>query len=186
MTINHWNDRETGGDDSWNLVRLGPAFLYVAKVTVKLPSQLDVQKPTGAKGATIKDQGDPPAEITIELQLTSRPELDAFEAARPLLRQKAKNGARAPLEIEHPNPNYWGITAIVIKEIDSPQPDAVQGWKITIQALEWKPAPNAVAPAPAKPKAVGDDAAAWAPYVDKTATTDSPAKTGAAANNLGL
>lgn len=186
MTINHWNDAETGGDDSWNLVRLGPKYLFIAKVNVKLPSGLDVQKPKGAKGATIKDEGDPPAEITIELQLNSRPSLQAFEAAKPMLRQKAKNGAREPLEIEHPNPNYWGITAIVIKDIDSPQPDAVTGWKVTIQALEWKPAPNAVKPAAKKPKAIGDDAAAWAPYVDKTAVTDSPAKTGAAAKNFGV
>lgn len=186
MTITHWN-HETGSDDSWNFVRLANAFLWVATVDVKITSSLDIQKPKKAKAGGIRDLGDPPKKVKIKLQMDSPEELKAFEKARPLLLARSKNGARDPIAIEHPNANFWGITAVVIDEIDSPSPDAVEGWQITIDALEWQPFPRDVKKQLKKAKDAEDaDAEAWAPFVSKAIDGNSPALVGAARKNMGL
>jgi len=183
-SVGHWNDES--GDDSWDTLFLGGDFMPgVARVDVTLSSDLDIAKPKAGKGATIKDNGDPPAKLKIRLQIVTKDEIDALAQKLSLLRPKAKNGARDPVEIGHPNANFWGINTITITDISSPQPDAVDGWIITIDAVQWFPAPKAVAAASKKPTATGD-AAAWAPYVDKKAATDKPSATGAPAANAGI
>jgi hypothetical protein len=140
--VSHFNSGESQNDD-WDVVLLGGRFLPgFCTVDISLPSGLDVQKPKGANGATIRDEGSPPAELTIKTSIEEREELDALQAMVPILRPRAKDGARDPLSIVHPNANFWGITAVVIEEISSPQPTAMGGWIVTIKALEWFPAPK--------------------------------------------
>lgn len=184
MALAHWNDADSPAH-GWDFVWLGGELLPgVAQVSVKLGSDLDVKKPPGGTGATIRDQGDPPAEVTIVLNVANQAELDQLESMRPKLRPKSKTGARDPLEIQHPNPNFWGITAVTVKEIDSPSPNAVQGWDLTITCLEWFPAPK---PTPKNKKKPKDDATAWQPFVDDdVAGSGVPSRDGSAVNNLGL
>lgn len=164
--ITHWNGFDgEGADDSWSLVGLGGKYLWVATVDVEIDSGLDVQKPKGAAGATIKDNGDPPKKVKIRLQMASRPELDAFAAARSILLARKKGGARDPIEIEHPNTAFWGITSIVVDKIRSPSPDPVNGWEVSLDCLEWKPAP-----APVKVQAKKPKTASKTPTADTTAT----------------
>lgn len=187
MTLVHWNDAESPAG-AWDFVWLGGMLLAgIAKVSVKLSSDLDVKKPQGGTGATIADKGDPPAEIVIELNLANQNELNQLETMRSKLRPKSKSGARDPLEIVHPNPNFWGITAVTVKDIDSPSPDAVGGWNITITCVEWFPAPKKTPKPSKKPK---DESSAWAPYADDGVAGSGyippPSKDGSAVNNLGL
>jgi hypothetical protein len=147
MTIPSWT---TTAD--WDTVYIGgKALPGVAKLDVKLGSGLDVQKPKGAKKATIKDEGTPPTELT--LTLTFNPDaLADVEAAVNTLRPKSVNGARSPQEIAHPLARLWGVNVVTIGPIDSPSPEAGGAMVITVDLVEWSPAPKKVKKPDKKPK----------------------------------
>lgn len=150
-------------EPDWDQLYLGGMRVPgVARVQVKLPSGLDIQKPKGGKRATIRDDGDPPAQLDIEIELQPH-EMAEFEGLIPFFRARSKNG-RAPLEIAHPNAALWGIGVITIGEIDSPMPRSGGTKLISMKAHEWAPAPVAVKKAPDKPKV--DEMASWVPYTD--------------------
>src|SRR5690606_39927556 len=64
--------------------------LHDALPIFSLPSGLDIQKPKGGKKATIRDEGAPPAQLDIEVELLPE-ELQEFESHIPLLRPRSKN-----------------------------------------------------------------------------------------------
>ncbi|MBA2724289.1 MAG: hypothetical protein H0U56_15655 [Methylibium sp.] len=162
------------------------------RISVSLDSDLDVKKPDGARGATINDKGDPPAGVTIELNVDALEELVQLEQLRPYLRPKAKGATRDPLAIVHPNPNFWGINAVTVQRIQSPQPSAIEGWDLTIECIEWFPAAKPTNKNSSKNKTPKDDSSAWAGFADGIAGAQdylrrlSPANTGAATANSGL
>jgi len=159
---------QPGTDDSWDLCVLGGEFLPGAiRVRVKLGNELDVQKPKGAKGATIRDEGANPSEVSIQCQISEQAEMDQLARCMPFLRTSKKN--RDPLVIEHPHPNMWGIDKVIISEIESEDPDPVEGMTVTISCKEWFPAPSEVKQTTSKTaeQKAKDEAAAWAPFVDK-------------------
>jgi hypothetical protein len=184
--VGHWNDASS--DDSWDTLFLAGQFMPgVAKVDVSVKSELDIKKPKGGKGATITDNGDPPCTLKIMLQLTTQSELNALAQMLPLLRPKAKNSVRPPVEIQHPNANFWGITSIIIESIDSPQPSAVDGWTISMSAVQWMPGPKSVAKKAAAPKRPQSDEEAWAQYrtADDKANGTKPSDSGQPGAGLG-
>lgn len=189
-SIAHWNRPGIeGADDSWDYVVLGGLFLPgVAKVRVKLQSDLDTKKPKGAKRASIADKGDKPSKISIELQLEDQEDLDMLEAQLVNLRPRSKGAGREPLEIVHPNPNFWGITAVTVDDVDADHPDATEGWRISIECLEWAPEPTAVKTAAGKQKPKGEtDTGSWGQFRDDdVAGSGDPAANDAALNNLDL
>jgi hypothetical protein len=189
-SVGHWNaPRNEGDDEPWDYVVLGGAFLPgTAKVRVKLNSDLDTKKPKGAKQASIADKGDKPSKIDIELTLVDQADLDMLEAQLVNLRPQSKGEGRKPLEIVHPNPNFWGITAVTVDDVDADHPDAAEGWRITLSCLEWAPEPVAVKPGGNKQKPKGDtDIGSWGQFRDDdVAGSGAPAENDAALENLGL
>jgi hypothetical protein len=186
-SIQHWNRPET--DDSWDVVILGGLFLPgVARVSVRIESDLDTKKPKGAKQASIADKGDKPSKVDIELILEDVEDLDMLEAQLVNLRPRSKGAGRSPLEIVHPNPNFWGITAVTVDDVDSPHPDPVDGWRLKISCLEWAPEPIAVKSGKGKEKPKGEgDVGAWGPFRDDgVAGSGAPAENDGALNNLDL
>lgn len=190
-TIPHWNSFLSDG--SWDTCALGGFWLPgVASVDVKFPSGIDFQKPRGKRGAKFKDIGDEPAKIKITLQISQYAELRAMPEIIRVLRPRGAS-LHDPLEIVHPNPNAWGVAVVVIEDIESPQPSAVEGWTLTINALEWLPQPADLVAQTNKPKSKAD-ADAWAPFVDRdVGNTDDgvagsglPSRNSAATRNLGL
>jgi hypothetical protein len=181
MGVNHWNAPD--GDRSWDVLILGGKVVPgIANVVMDLQAGLDVGKPKGGKGATIKDEGDPPAVVDVTVQLATQEELDAFKALVPMLRPKSKSAARDPIPIEHPNPNFWGIRNVVVGDIKAPMPTAKEGWTISIKLIEWVPVPKAVKKS--SKKSEEKEAAAWAPFVDKDVREKAPSQTNAAKTNL--
>ena len=185
--IPHWNhpDTPTG---TWDDVVLGGLRMPgVCKVDISFPSGIDFQKPRGKKGAKLKDIGDEPAKLTITVQLTERTELLLLPDVIKRLRPRGAS-LHDPLEIQHPWPNAWGITTVVVEDIDAPQPDAIDGMIITINALEWLPQPEETVAQKTKPQGTADaDAQAWAPFVDDdVAGTGVPSKNDSAQRNLDL
>lgn len=150
-------------DPAWDTCILGGKQLPgVVRVSVSLPSGLDVQKPKGGKQATIVDDGDPPADVDIEIEITED-DIPAFRSCIPVLRARSKNGARDPLAIVHPNTAMWGITSITVGDIESPPPSPGGSQVIRVRAVEWAPAPTKVRKPKDKPKEAEDDSS-WAPF----------------------
>ncbi len=188
-SIGHWNRKDS--DDSWDYCVLGGKFLPgVARVKVGCKSDLDTKKPKGAKCATITDKGDHLANVEIELVLEDDEDLTMLEAQLPNLRPRTKGVGREPLEIVHPNPNFWGITAVTVNNISAPQPDAVDGWVITISCIEWAPEPIKVKPKKnKKPTPKGETKVGpWAQMFldDDDAGSGNPVANDAAQGNSGM
>lgn len=189
MTIGHWNEPSNGqNDEQWDYCQLGGSFLPgTAKVRVKLNSDLDTKKPKGAKNASIADKGDKPSKVDIELTLVDKDDLKMLEAQLVNLRPRSKGEGRKPLEIVHPNPNFWGITAVTVDDVDSDHPDAAEGWRINISCLEWAPEPVAVKGGTGKQKPKGDtDTGSWGQFRDDGVAGSGAPDNDAALNNLGL
>lgn len=133
-----------GTDDSWDALILGGQFIPgVPTVECEMSWKLDIQKPKGADGYKMKDEGLEPANVEISLVLVRQEELTELAKVLPLLRPPKKGGTRDPLEIQHPSAAVAGITAIAIEKIRISQPTAKDGWTITISAKEWMPGPKA-------------------------------------------
>jgi hypothetical protein len=130
----------------WDTLYVGgkPIECAVVRVTVKLPSGLDIKKGKGKKKATITDDGDPPAEVDIEIELLPKHLPKFVQEIVPILRPQAKGASRPPLEIGHPNTRLWNINVITPGEISSPMPTSGGTWVISIKAHEWCPAPSTV------------------------------------------
>lgn len=166
--------------EDWDALYLGGKRMPgIARVNVSLPSGLDVQKPKGGKKATIKDEGAPPAELDIELELTPE-QVTEFEAHIPLLRPRSKAGARDPLEIGHPNARLWGINVVTIGEIGAPHPKTGHTYSVSFRAHEWAPAPTKTKKPAEKPK--GDEAGDW--DVQRLIDENRPGRIGGAAANF--
>lgn len=173
--------------DEWDTCTLGASKIPgEVQVIVTLPDGLDVKKPKGGKKATIQDNGDPPAELTIIVTLGPE-DLQAFKSLVPTLRKRTKTGARDPLKIVHPNPNFWGITTVTIGKIRSPMPETGGFWVVEISAYEWAPGPAKVDKSAKTPKSAAGsagsaDEGSWnkfrdtAPYkdIDQTPYGEKP------------
>lgn len=169
-------------NESWEVLYLGGERLFgVARVDIKLPSGLDIQKPKGGRRATIKDEGTPPAVLDISIELLPI-ELALFELQIGLLRPRSKNGARDPIEIGHPNARLWGINVVTIGEIDSPQPRAGGTYVCSFTAHEWAPAPTKVKKSKKKPKDKAKEIEEW--NVQKLIEEQRPARSTAASDNF--
>lgn len=162
MPIPNWVTAE-----DWDILRLGSVRIPgVAKVKGKLGSGLDVKKPKGGRCATIKDDGDPPGELEVELDM-SHQDVVEFAEIVPILRATTKNGARDPLKVEHPEAYLWGISNVTVGDIDSDHPETGGRKKISMKLIEWAPAPT---PVKASKKAPDDaERGAWAGFEDGVA-----------------
>jgi len=153
--------------EDWDILRLGGVRIPgIAKVKGKLGSGLDVKKPKGGKKATIKDDGDPPGELDVELSM-SHQDVVEFAEIIPVLRAITKDGARDPLQVEHPEAYLWGINNVTVGDIDSDHPDQGGRKKITLKLIEWAPAPAAVKASKKAPD--GSEAGGWAGFEDDVA-----------------
>jgi hypothetical protein len=138
--------------DAWETLYLGgKRIVGVATVDVKLGGNLDIQKPKGGKKARIRDNGDPPAEVDITIELLST-EVKEFESQIDIIRPRAYDRAHDPIEIGHPNARLWDINVVTIGQISSPQPGPGGALKIKITAHEWHPEPKEVKKAKEKPE----------------------------------
>ena len=120
-----------------------------ARVKVRIPDGLDKQKPKGGKRATIKDNGDPPIEFSIRLELLPDEWQFFVDTVLPLLRPKSKDGGRAPLAMSHPQAVALNVTNVIVGPIDFDHPKSGGTMIVSFSAFEWVPAP---APVKAKTK----------------------------------
>jgi hypothetical protein len=133
---------------AWDTLYLaGKPLPGIARVDIELPSGIDVQKPKGGKKAVVKDDGVPPAEISVELEMLPE-NIQAFEVLVNTLRPRGLTKPREPVEITHPLCKLWGINAVQVGQLSTPSPRAGGSFVANIQLIEWVPQPKT----PKKPK----------------------------------
>lgn len=151
MAIPDWTKED------WAVLGLGGVTLPgTARVRITLESGLDIKKPKGGNKATLKDEGEPPASLEVELELLPE-DIPAFQKAWPVLRPTSKRGARDPLAIVHPLATIAKITAVTVGKIELPMPDPGGSWKVRFTVHEWAPAPKPVKASKKKPKDKGTE-----------------------------
>jgi hypothetical protein len=161
MPIPNWINTE-----DWDVLRLGGVRIPgIAKVTGALGSGLDIKKPKGGKRATIKDDGDPPGELDVELDM-SHEDVVHFAEVLPILRAVTKNGARDPLKLEHPMAYLASIHNVTVGDIHLEHPEQGGRMKVTLKLIEWAPAPVAVAPSKPAPVDNQEDIVEYGRYRD--------------------
>jgi hypothetical protein len=154
-----------------DVCRLSGIFVPgVVTVDVKLVADIDKQKAAGKRKARSRDKGDKPHQVKIEITMTPD-ELADFQPLVAVLDPGRRNGVREAIYIEHPNTALWGITAIDIKSVDSPQPPPGGFWVVSVEAEEWTPdtAVKAVKKAKKKPVKPGEH-----DYVDEFLNAGKP------------
>lgn len=132
----HWDT----DPDAWDTVVLGGFRLPgVAKVTIDRGRKLDKKSAKGRNGATITDGGGEGATVSIELQMTTADEWDAWTAAlRVLDPTKTKPQAWG---IVHPEAEAMQVASVMIEKVSGGPPD--NGVKtVKLACAEWFPQPK--------------------------------------------
>jgi hypothetical protein len=146
--------------EDWEILRLGGVRVPgVAHVEGDLGSGLDIKKPKGGKKATTKDDGDPPGELDVDLDM-DHADVVAFQAMLPILRAVTKDGARDPLKCEHPMAYLTNIHNVSVGPIKISHPKPGGRLRVSFKLIEWSPAPVAVKDSKKQPEA-SSDVADW-------------------------
>lgn len=130
----------TGTDDqSWDSCIIGGYFLP-GRVFVKVVKGggLATQKGVGLAGAYVKDNGPPPAKITIDILLVNKADLAVWNDTYPNLAPPAPGVPRPSHDILHPQTSMAGVKSILIDKITFNPPTAKKGWPIQLECLETK------------------------------------------------
>lgn len=132
---------------AWDTIFLGgELFPGIANVTGPgLKRKVDVKKPKGSDGASLRDEGIEPARLEIELLIYNISDWEDLQGKLPIITPRKKGGLRTPLSIVHPLTRLLGINNIYIDSIPFPELDKSTGFlSVRFTAIEWYPAPKPV------------------------------------------
>ncbi len=132
----HWDSES----EAWDTVVLGGLRLPgVAKVTIDRGRKLDKKSAPGRNGATITDGGGEGASVSIEIQMATAEEWDAWCAAMKML-DPTKTAPKA-WAIVHPEAEAMQVVSVMIEKINGSPPDnGIKTVKLT--CAEWFPKPK--------------------------------------------
>ncbi len=131
----------------WDTLILGgEVFPGIASIGGSgLKRKIDIKKPKGSDGASLRDEGYEPARLAVELLIYSIADWDLLQALLPLINPRKKGGVRSPLVITHPITRSLGINSIYVDTIPIFDHDKRNQWiKVRFTAIEWFPAPKPV------------------------------------------
>lgn len=168
--VSFWVDTELGEWESLTLA--GYQVPGIVEVEVTEARDVDIKRTKGADKASLEDNGSEPVDIEITIQLVTRSHWIDWQTLLPSISPRKAGGVSQPLAASHPELTLAGVTAIVIKEIQSEAPTAKDGKRIRIRAIEWLPKPKAKPKSPAKPK--GSTETKTRPIVNTAAMNWSP------------
>ncbi len=135
-----WHDRTF----LWETLILGGEVIPgLAAVDTEVERKLDIQPIKGGDGATIADEGYVPAPVQIAIKLWLAEQWRVWQFVLPVIHPRQQGGVRSPLEIQHPATDALGIETIYIRKISSPRGEGGGVRIITIDAVQWFPAPKA-------------------------------------------
>ena len=113
--------------------------------------KIDVKKGKGNDGATIKDEGNELAKLTITLTIYNETDWQLLQTLLPKIHPRQTGGPRQPIEIIHPKAALLGIKYIYVTSVPFPDFNKKdQILTLTIEAIEFAPAPRAAKKAAGK------------------------------------
>ena len=104
----------------------------------------DVKEAPGSQGSTITYRGWKISDgISLYFFFWNREQIDSFFSQfLPLFQLDANKTAPKPVDVFHPVLNANGITSVVAKKIGQLTPEDKLGWSLTVEVLEYRPAPK--------------------------------------------
>lgn len=147
-----WGEVVNNGATYWDLIIIADLeFLGFAELTGGVSRDIQVNKPKGADGATITDNGYKPAQISVTLKLVTQLDWDEYqEILLPAIHPRRKGGPRTPVVLTHPALNVLGVTRIYFTSIGAPKIGTDKIGTVELKAIEWFPAPKPVKKAAGK------------------------------------
>lgn len=129
----------------WDILWIGGELMPgLAAVDCDVARKIDVQVVKGSDGATMTDEGYEPQPIQIALKLWLKAHWIEWQRVLPIIHPRQVGGLRRPLEILHPSTESLGIETIYVRKISSPRGTGAKEPRIiTLEALQWFPAPKA-------------------------------------------
>jgi hypothetical protein len=124
----------------------------------------DVKDAPGSQGSTITYRGWKPTDsITLRFEFWEREQINEFyNEFVPLFYYDAAKTAPKPVDVFHPTLNANQVNSVVTKKIGPLTPEDKQLWSVTIEVLEYRPAPKKNATSTPKGSAGTDPAKAAA------------------------
>lgn len=153
-----WNDNVDNGSTLWSLLTIADVnFQGFVTITGGVSRDIQKKKPKGADGARITDNGYNLAEMNITLTIVRQQEWDDFQnVLLPLIHPRRKGGPRSPVVIQHPALNVLGVSRIYFERIGLPVVDSKGIGTVSMDAIEWAPAPKDVKKAAGRGATVPD------------------------------
>lgn len=148
--------------DLWDTLTLaGVGFLGVAEVDGDpIGVDLDVSKPSGRDGGTIRDKGVKLAKLKFTLRMWDLEGWASWDALLPVIDPRRQVGRRTPVDVEHPALAQRGIGRCYIETISLPKvKDGLVD--VVINAIEFRPP---------SPRPTSRTAARPATYIEGNAT----------------
>lgn len=133
--------------DAFNLLNVGgtdnPGVFSLEAGCGNRPYKWDVKPVAGGQGATTTYQGFDVAKIKGKFKLwTSAQIAEFFAEYLPLLSYDATKTKPTPITIFHPSLFANDITSVVVQDIGPLTHEGGQLWTVTIEMLEFRPAPK--------------------------------------------
>lgn len=130
-------------DLAWDFCWLGEDLLPgIASLSVETAREIDVQRQKGSNGANLSDDGYEPATVSITLQIYTADQWATWQKVRPKIDPRNAGGLKRPLQIVHPETADAGVENVYVRRISTSNPSARSGKTISIDCIEWFPAPK--------------------------------------------
>lgn len=107
----------------------------------KRAHEWDIKRGKGSDGATITFTGRPPAKGSFKLLFWTANHFTLWKQFVPLLKYDPTKKAPQPVDIYHPALDDLNITSVVAESIGTIQHEGNQLYSVTVELLEYFPAP---------------------------------------------
>jgi len=154
MSVPFWDTRvdgtrvvldDIGTDNPWDtFIIVETRVPGISKVKATRNKDVDVKKPKGAKGAAITFGGDSPADVSVEVQIWTPAQWEAFQRTiLPLVDPPKPEAYPAPLTCQHPELALKRVKSLFFTA--APDIDIENGiGTVTLKAKEWFAKPKKV------------------------------------------
>lgn len=128
----------------WNNVTIGDVTLPGLQIVrrFKCGSRIEKTQTKGRNQAALKDHGQDPAPITIEVILATREHWDAWVAVVPRILPRKEDATKHPKDIVYPDLTLLGIKSVVVESIEPEPPTSSGAKRYIINCVQWVPEPK--------------------------------------------
>ncbi len=114
----------------------------VARLTITNSRSVDVKKSKGSSGSNLTDNGSNPSTINITLSVLREESDELYDFVRAI--DPKENSAKTPLDLSHPVATMADVRSVFVKKIVYSPYDPSTGYSVSIECVQWFPAPKPV------------------------------------------